>query len=548
MQSNETPNKTPGDRKINKKIWAVTIVLALAILAISVAMLMSSPSSLDYMELDYMEVADATCSCCPVTSTTNNFQFGALLKELTKQTLLENYEKILREKISFEYLSGSMIDYVSGYNFSSTTDMMPQISGYSNQAVSSQTSYVNNVAAAFPAGLRTSAENVTVTSLNNLLYGYGVAPQSISRFMSSFTQTYRSFLRSAEVTQTYSGSLTSYNQQMNQQIGSISTVSNSFVNLGTKVDMSLAGTDRAGSTEGLSSAIAESVATSHDSVAMVDNIYGWQLKESVLPEYMSQYSGNTTSFAHKNMQFLLSRLVGVEFCEGSLSCDGGGGDDPFSSGSCCVILTEQDVMGIANASNASALNYTENTLNQAKQSLNGMISSGYANMQQGLTPNLQGIITSIGNVIVSGRGAEFYYQNLYAGIARNIESALGNRDQWLSVAKAPMGANPDVQRAATLLAGPDTPDNIKKAAIKRLIASKRAIDVANYFQGMLKGFDPDRMNNKKDDEAWKDIARLYYYWTVLQNETLKLHSIALVADSVKLNHAVSSTVSVRVAD
>ncbi len=505
-------------RRLLNSVNSRSVVLV-AVLLLAAAVIFGSNS---------VREAWAYCYCCPVVGTDNNTMFGQMMRQLVKQTIEAKYKEMLAQRFTYEYLVGMITNYNSAnINFDNLLNFTPQISGLMQGNVAAQTGFLssNMSLGQFSGTLNSAMSGSLSSSLNNAIASGGeqyTTMPSGAVTVDQVVSNYNNFLSQGSTTGIYSGRLNTYTSQMGQQLRDAADMSAGTMDLATRVDVSQSVAQNSAVYDNLRYSVQEATTLGQDGVRYVNDVYGWDLRQSVQSSY------GDADLVRANSQYLNNALWQVRMvCNANMYC---------------TSISSAAISDMIGGTNNAASTATDAALRNVSTTLNNMISSGYQSTYLQVQPTLGSAISTTLTHVRTSQAGEFAVQRTYEAVEDDVSQILGDKQFWVSSIRT---QNPtEIKQMASILAGPNTPDEQRRAAVKRLVAGKRAQDVARNMQEFLKGMDITKVDSRSDDQAWKDAVKLYYYWNVLQNEQLKLQGTALMATALAKEPVLATQVSV----
>lgn len=495
--------------------WTVTVIVLISFLALTI-------TSDNFVKDAY------AYSCCPVVKSMNVNVLQELLKRLIMSSIVSRIKAWAAEKIGFEYITGSLIDGVFNANISGMIDSYAGgMSGAVNQVIGGAgligggdvrraiDNHLNGNTTG--SAIDNAVQDAARDFITNQLIQNGVDPSTVANLDTVVNDYAQSMVDSGPMNQ-INDAIQEYANQLEQTMNQAAQDSASIARLGSLLDLSESILNDTVTTSNTTAAAQEAAHMVNDASASVDAIWGQQVRDLINNTTVSNDSGDLAS----------ARGIGRGIIDTAM-CDSAGN---------CYNITTQDVDGIGQQA-TNAVSNTANTLitnaqNQTNLIVNSLVSNFVDTAVAG--GGLRNTITNIQNAIRGEGQRNFAIQRMYLQVERDIKNlvAPGNVDTWKGVITQTSPVV-DIKDISVILVGPKSPNDRKMKVIKRLVAAKRAIEVATQMQALLKRLPVQNIDGRADDAAWKDVARLYYYWVILQNETLKLQSASLQSDAMTVS-------------
>lgn len=455
-------------------------------------------------------------ACCDkVVSVSNLNTLGPLLKQMTQNILINKSKEILAQKLQFNYLLDSFALKIYGLN--NITNFLPVIDNLQSNIMKESNRIINSTFKfdAFSQQFNNSVNNAMKKELITILREKGVSTYEIPAIVEQVGLSYNNFLNSNSVTNLYEKSVSQYASEMGYAVNNALKTNRHIINLGGGIDLSelVVSGNSSGNTNRLKN---ESIAIYNDAVNYVDSIYGYTLRQSI-----------RNDFTYVNGRFIEEKLRNISFC------------DNYNKEH-CVVIDDNDIQRLVNATNNTAIKETENILNKGKNALYKTTDNIYNSLAYEINKDILSRSNIIKKTIEQEKANEYFSSvDYYARIERDIKSLMNNRQNINQIIASDEINIEDTKTLAQLLGNPlskNYPKQLKEQAITRLVAAHRAIDVANKMSKLLRQFNLSAIDSATPEQAWKDTFRFYYYLTLLQNETLRLKSVSLMSNALNTDY------------
>jgi hypothetical protein len=453
--------------------------------------------------------------CCPVINTANHSVLGSLIGQMTQNTIINRYKGILAQRLNIKYsFDNLMLRALPGHGLDALVNFMPNIDPALNNIARGGINITNDImsSSSFNQRFSGTVNNAMQNELKSIFRertGVNVPPD-----ISDITSMYNRFLSSNEVTNLYSSHVNLYRHEMINELRSVSSINRHILNLGATLDLSDSSVYGRNVSNSVNSLTKEAFNIHRDAVEYVDIVYGHGIRRAIHDPYSR---GNDFTSLNRGFIGMRSGLNGATICD--------------DLGNNCVTLNDEDAERLIRATNSESIAQTEKILIENEGAVNRFAGNNYGEISDKMEAEVARRSNIIRNVIAQDKRNDYFTSVEYFDRVRQDIKAIGVGDIE-TVATLDKIDPRDTRMIVRLIRGSKgTPKIIREANVDRLVAAHRAIKVAEEMKEKLKRYSLADINAGYSDQAWKSFFRFYYYYTLLQNETLRLKSLSVQANA-----------------